>query len=107
MIPARTSDGAPKSYILDLTADEGVDLSGVTSAKFRVRQPTGTIVEWTAATSNQSATAIRLTYAFPADAPVFPKAGDYSIYAELTTPEGKLTSWPRKLRVLDAFDVST
>jgi hypothetical protein len=107
MIPPRTSDGPPKAYILDLAADEGVDLSAVTAAKFKVRIPrTGKVVEWTAATSNQSATAIRLTYAYP-DTNVFPESGDYSIYAELTTPEGKLLSWPRKLRVLDAFDVST
>ena len=101
----RTSDLAPKQYVLDLAAEDGLDLSTVAGATLQVLRPDGTATTWTVAMSHQTPTTLRLTH--PWAAGDIAKPGKYVIYARLTVPGGELTSAPQALDVRDAFDLST
>lgn len=100
---ARTTDGPPGSYILDLTPAPGQDFTLVSAAVLKVKEPNGTEVEWTVdSISNQTPTTIRLTHLYTVG--IFPERGDFVIYAHLTIPTGHWTSEPQTLEVLGPFD---
>lgn len=82
---------APANYVLTVgQGDSGLDLTTVSAAVFNVYKPgAAAAVQWTAALSGASPTALTLTHAF-LSVTELDVAGEYTIYATLTVPGGFL-----------------
>lgn len=91
---------------MDVTpGTSGIDLSTVTNAVFGVEKPDGTVVEWAATMSNQTATTLTLTYVLSALGTDVAIPGPYAVVAFLEIPSGTVRTAPRLLTVMGMYEV--
>lgn len=99
----------PEAYVLELGgADDtsDVDLSTVTDAVLRARDPSGAETEWEVTSDwDPDAGVLTLTHIFAEVDSEVTKPGMWSVYAELTVPQGIVRSKPRAVVVRERFAV--
>ncbi len=97
-------DRSPKAFALDVTPNDGVNLSQVTAWEMRVRRPDGTRATWSADASGVTPTTAKVTHVFAADGSDLPIPGAYDVIVWLTFSNGgQLQTDPYMLTVYDSF----
>jgi hypothetical protein len=98
-------DYAPRTVSMRVT-DDVIDFGDVTAATFSVRKPDGTEVTWTPVRTVGDGY-IDLVYTLVASPGTsdFDQAGEYRIYATLTTPDGPIRCDTQRFYVRDEYEV--